>query len=138
MNLILVNRTKTRIGKALFEKLLVRAEQLLNIPHEQVELLLCDNATIQAFNRDYRGKDAPTDVLSFSLNSDDNLGQLIISVERAEEQAAELGQSLEEELKFLFTHGLLHLLGYDHETPEEESEMLKWAYQILERPPAQN
>jgi probable rRNA maturation factor len=118
----------------LFEVILQRLPQVLpGLPSQQVELWLTDNPSIQALNKQYRGKDAPTDVLSFNWDHPEVLGQLIISVDRAQEQADELGQSLNEELQFLFTHGLLHLLGYDHEDPADEALMLSKAYALLER-----
>ncbi|KYZ77030.1 rRNA maturation RNase YbeY [Anaerosporomusa subterranea] len=103
-------------------------------PQTEVSILFTDNATIHSLNRDYRGKDMPTDVLSFALNEGDEptiidgppenlLGDIIISLEKAAEQAAEYGHSLEREVAFLTLHGLLHLLGYDHETEDDRAEM---------------
>ena len=90
-----------------------------------ISLLITNDATLQALNRDYRDIDAPTDVLSFA---DDNstpfvvapgtpryLGDIAISYERVQEQAAAYGHSLTRELAYLVAHGMLHLLGYDHE-----------------------
>ena len=107
-------------------------------PEENVELLLTNNEEIHAINKQYRNIDRPTDVLSFAERESPSpdpkfLGQIIISLDRAQEQADELNQSLEEELRFLFVHGLLHILGYDHEKPEDEKVMLKEAYRILGR-----
>ncbi|MDF2501375.1 MAG: metalloprotease ybeY, partial [Anaerosporomusa subterranea] len=103
-------------------------------PQTEVSVLFTDNATIHSLNRDYRGKDMPTDVLSFALNEGDEpmiidgppenlLGDIIISLEKAAEQAAEYGHSQEREVAFLTLHGLLHLLGYDHETEDDRAEM---------------
>lgn len=131
IKLIFINETKHRISSELFKSLLRRTHG--GTSYEDVELLLTDNEGIQAYNKRYRHVDSPTDVLSFSFHDPKHLGQLIISIERAQEQAKELGQSLEEELRFLFTHGVLHLLGYDHENPEDEKKMLKRAYGILGR-----
>ncbi|MBO4798941.1 MAG: rRNA maturation RNase YbeY, partial [Candidatus Methanomethylophilaceae archaeon] len=89
---------------------------------------------IRVLNRDYRGKDAPTDVLSFPLfvEGEDRgfardpltgavlLGDIVISAERADRQAAEFGHSVQRELAFLAIHSTLHLLGYDHERSEED------------------
>lgn len=94
-------------------------------------------------NATYRDKDMPTDVLSFPMEEELAedilskgqpvlLGDIIISLERAEEQAQNYGHSLERESTFLFIHGLLHLLGYDHEVyPEEEKEMFALQDKIL-------
>ncbi|MBC7342291.1 MAG: rRNA maturation RNase YbeY [Clostridia bacterium] len=91
-------------------------------------IVLVSNESIRQLNRTYRGQDQATDVLSFSLSGTEDdpypiLGEVIISVERAAEQAQELGHSLERELAFLAVHGTLHLLGYDHETEEEAARM---------------
>ena len=77
--------------------------------------LTCDDE-LRTLNRDFLGKDAPTDVLSFPGDGATYLGDLAISADRAAEQAAEHGHSPEQEVCVLMLHGLLHLLGYDHET----------------------
>ena len=89
----------------------------------EIELLLCDDAAIRELNREYRGIDRPTDVLSFPLTEaipGTPLGSIVISLDHVERKARELGHSEEDELALLFIHGLLHLLGYDHETDEGE------------------
>ena len=85
---------------------------------------------IQTLNREFRNVDAVTDVLTFpawegeiSLSADGYLGDIMICYERAKEQAASYGHSLKRELSFLAVHGVLHLLGYDHMTEPEETEM---------------
>ena len=115
----------------------------------EVHVFFTDNAGIQAYNCQYREIDRPTDVLSFPLsdfkqgaivlscdniNPENNylsLGDVIISVERMQEQAAELGHSKTREVAFLMCHAILHLLGYDHMTPEEEAQMTKLAEDAL-------
>ncbi|AXF54693.1 rRNA maturation RNase YbeY [Salicibibacter kimchii] len=108
----------------------------------ECSLLLVDAKTIQALNRDYRGKDDVTDVLSFALNDEDAgetdpglahhmLGDIVICVEQAGHQAKEYSHSMERELCFLAIHGLLHLLGYDHGTTEEEREMFTLQEDLL-------
>jgi probable rRNA maturation factor len=102
----------------------------------EVSLTLTDDEGIRVLNRDYRRLDQPTDVLSFPLleefgdepaivgaPQDYLLGDIVISLERAVSQAADFGHSLEREVGFLFVHGLLHLLGYDHDTAEGEEDM---------------
>lgn len=134
MELTFTNSTSKKIPKKLFTDILKTLPKIVPKPvQKEVELLLTGNKEIHLLNKTYRGKDRPTDVLSFGLEDPVNLGQLVISVERAEEQAKELGQSLEEELRFLFAHGLLHLLGYDHEKPDEEKLMIQKTYQLLGR-----
>lgn len=109
------------------------ARQLLKeaeLPRAEVSLLLTDDATIQAMNRDYRGYDKPTDVLSFAQREAIQdaplppalpgqpplLGDVVISVDTAIRQAERHGVSLERELALLTVHGILHLLGYEDET----------------------
>ncbi|MCL2182917.1 MAG: rRNA maturation RNase YbeY [Chitinispirillia bacterium] len=77
-------------------------------------VILCSDCTIRRLNRRYRGKDKPTDVLSFPFGDDDLLGEVYISLQRAKVQARRFGLTYEEELKRLLIHGLLHLMGYDH------------------------
>jgi len=109
----------------------------------EVSLFFCSDATIRDLNRRYRKADKATDVLSFPqyrcreellAEGDDTLllGDIVISLERAREQAVTYGHSLKRELGFLFTHGLLHLLGYDHEEPQGSREMRQKEENILE------
>ena len=96
-----------------------------------MSLLFTGNDEIQVINRDYRGKDQPTDVISFAYHETedfdigpyDTLGDIVISMERVEEQAAEYNHSVKRELYYVLTHGLLHLLGYDHIEEEDRKEM---------------
>jgi probable rRNA maturation factor len=77
--------------------------------------LLTDDRELQRLNREFLARDYPTDVLSFPSGVDDPLGEMAISVQRAREQALEFGHSTEDEIRILMLHGLLHLLGMDHE-----------------------
>jgi probable rRNA maturation factor len=86
----------------------------------ELSLVLCSDDHIQGLNTQWRGKAAPTDVLSFPQEDEDFLGDLVISVPTAARQAAERGTPLGDELRVLMVHGLLHLLGYDHETNDED------------------
>ena len=97
-----------------------------------MSVLLCNNEVIHQLNKEYRGIDRPTDVLSFALNEGDEIdvevethliGDLIISLERTAEQAEEYGHPFERELAYLTVHGCLHILGYDHMTDEDKAEM---------------
>lgn len=101
----------------------------------EVSLTFVDNSTIKEMNNEYRQKDSATDVLSFPMSDGENfdtdpetnrivLGDIVISAERAEEQAKEYGHSLEREMCFLATHSMFHLLGYDHETSEDEEKLM--------------
>lgn len=102
--------------------------------NNEVSLVFCDDAYIQGLNKNYRGKDQPTDVLSFALNEGEEpeivdgpshilLGDIIISLETAARQAEEYNHGLEREVAYLTVHGMLHLLGYDHMTEEDKAEM---------------
>ena len=98
----------------------------------EISVTFCDNEAIRVKNAEYRGKDSPTDVLSFPMYERDELeepwenpvvlGDIVISLERAAEQAESLGHSTEREVAFLTAHSVLHLLGYDHERSKEEDE----------------
>lgn len=98
-----------------------------------VNLILTDNEYIKTINNEYRGKDEPTDVISFAYRDDpfpiidnpmEELGDIYISLERASDQAVEYDTTLADELKRLIIHGVLHLLGYDHEKSEEEEKIM--------------
>ncbi len=78
--------------------------------------LITNNRTLRKLNREFLGHDYPTDVLSFPSGSEDSLGDVAISIECAEAQAGEYGHTRLEEVRILMLHGLLHLVGYDHET----------------------
>ncbi|HWI55422.1 MAG TPA: rRNA maturation RNase YbeY [Desulfobacteria bacterium] len=109
----------------------------------EVSIVFTDDTYIRELNYQYRHKDSSTDVLSFAMeeSNDDEpdvgwdeeniLGDIIISVETAERQAKEYGHSFEREMAYLTTHGMLHLLGYDHENEEERSLMREKEEQVL-------
>lgn len=111
-------------------------------PYTEVSLVLVDDDYIHELNRDYRGIDRPTDVLSFALNEGEEpdvidgpqeslLGDIIISLPTALRQAEEFNHSLERELAFLAVHGMLHLLGYDHEEETDRQVMRQQEEHIL-------
>lgn len=109
-----------------------------------ISVSIVDNKYIHKINKKYRHIDRETDVISFAfLDNDENapklkqsgavvpLGDIYISKEKAEEQAESYGHSIKREMSFLFVHGLLHLLGYDHMTEEQEKEMFSIQERIL-------
>ncbi|TQR19286.1 rRNA maturation RNase YbeY [Psychrobacillus vulpis] len=111
----------------------------------EVSVTFVTNDTIQEINRTYRKKDVPTDVISFAMEEMGDgeieikdaelptlLGDIVISVERASEQAESYAHTFERELCFLAVHGFLHLLGFDHGTKEEEQEMFGLQETILQ------
>lgn len=121
------------------------ADQLAVKDGCEVSVTFVTNDAIQEINKTYRNKDVPTDVISFAMEEMGEgeiavidadiptmLGDIIISVERATEQAESYQHSFERELCFLAVHGFLHLLGYDHETEEQEKEMFGLQETILQ------
>ena len=106
------------------------AQKILSVsgfPEAELSILILDNAGIQQINRDYLQRDRPTNVISFAMQEGEGsglqpllLGDVVISAERAAEDAAEAGVPFEHELVFLLLHGVLHLLGYDHERGTEQ------------------
>lgn len=105
----------------------------------QLSVVFVSNKEIQRLNKTWRGKDYATDVLSFPLDLEApphglpfEIGELIISLEKAEEQAEEYGHSFERELAFLFVHGCLHVLGFDHMNSKDEKEMFGRQKEILD------
>ena len=112
----------------------LKVGELYGLGNAEVSVTLTDNAYIHTLNKQYRDIDRPTDVLSFALNESeepetvggaeiDVMGDIVISVERAREQAAEYGHSLRREVSFLTVHGMLHLMGYDHMEDADRIEM---------------
>ncbi|WP_338442855.1 rRNA maturation RNase YbeY [Bacillus spizizenii] len=135
------------------EEMLKEIENLLQFAAEregvqdqaEVSVTIVTNEDIQQINKDYRGKDTPTDVISFALEEEGEgeveivgaelppvLGDIIISADRTREQAEEYNHSFKRELGFLAVHGFLHLLGYDHMTKEEEKEMFTKQKDLLD------
>ena len=102
-------------------------------------VIIINNEEIHEMNREYRGVDRPTDVISFALEDDDTffkmeervLGDIYISIDKAKEQAECYGHNLLRELCFLTIHGMLHLLGYDHMIEEEEKVMFELQERVL-------
>ena len=122
-------------------------ERLLNyaIEHEKLNnlefnIIIVDNEKIHELNRDYRGIDRPTDVITFALEDNEDfpemdiriLGDIYISIDKAKGQAIEYGHSFLRELSFLTIHGFLHLLGYDHMNEDEEKVMFSKQEEILD------
>ena len=132
-----------------FEKLIEDCAREALIEEEmdedaEVSVTLVDNARIRELNSEYRNIDRETDVLSFPMGDEDGfevdpdtdavlLGDIVLSLEKAQAQAEEYGHSFKREVAFLITHSLFHLLGYDHMTPEEEAEMFAKQDKVLEK-----
>ncbi len=148
MQITLIDHTGTKIlnnyrkeilklGRSTLKKLELSNKYVLSV-------VLVDDKEIQKLNAQYRHLDRPTDVITFALRDnadvkqdvipdvDDELGDIFINLEAAKRQAKEYQHSLKREILFLFVHGLLHLLGYDHQTKSQEQEMFKLQHQILD------
>lgn len=120
--------------------------KMLNVQvNYEVDVSLVDDETIHQINRDYRKVDRVTDVISFAFNDDKDprdailnpevprmLGEILICLPQAKRQAEQIGNTIQRELSFLFVHGLLHLLGYDHMKSEDEAIMFPLQDRILE------
>lgn len=129
----------------LIQSVVNNAAKIGKLPRNtEVSILIVDNSYIQELNFIYRSQNKPTDVLSFAMNeAADNepdydtgsevnlLGDIVISIEQALVQSKEYGHSLERELGFLVAHGMLHLLGYDHENEEERQLMRSLEEKVL-------
>ena len=143
MQVLFDNSTDTPIDEELIKRVIAETLHYENITdNAEISFSVVDNREIHEINKKHRNIDSATDVLSFplidfnieSLPSDGSvvyLGDIIISIERAYEQAEEYGHSIERELGFLTAHSMLHLLGYDHMAPDEEKIMLKKQEEIL-------
>ena len=143
MDILFENNTNIEVNKELIEKVISESLKYENISDNcEVSVTIVDNEDIHQINLKHRGIDRATDVLSFplidfkkeSLPTDGSkiyLGDIIISIERAIEQANEYGHSIDREVGFLTAHSMLHLLGYDHMVENEEKVMFKKQEEIL-------
>jgi probable rRNA maturation factor len=123
---VLLNRQRRRrVSPSRLRRVLAGAAEALRVRGE-VSLVLAGDRLLRRLNRDYRGKDRPTDVLSFPGDGGEaGLGDVVISVETARRNARRLGRSLPQELDVLALHGFLHVLGHDHETDDGTMERLE-------------
>ncbi|MBO8442018.1 MAG: rRNA maturation RNase YbeY [Firmicutes bacterium] len=154
MNLEIFDKTKQKMDEQdlkLVKNLLDFASQKLGLTDDtEMSVTFMNNDEIQQINRQYRGLNKPTDVISFAIeedpdeedviNFDDelmkeiprNLGDIFVSIDKVHEQALDLGHSNQRELGFLVVHGFLHLNGYDHMRPTDEDEMFSLQREILD------
>ena len=120
-----------------FVDIILEHEKLENTENTYVSFLITTNDVIQNINSEYRGKDTPTDVISFAYNETENIGPFdilgdnIISAEKVTEQAKEYGHSTEREFYYVLCHGMLHLLGYDHIDDEDKKVMREKEEELL-------
>jgi probable rRNA maturation factor len=139
----LINQTENKDFVSLrpkITKINSKITQSLNLPLRfTYSLVLVDSGAIQIINRDYRKIDKPTDVISFAYNDgieaykdfSDEVGDIFVNLDYVNKQASDYGHSPEREYLFLITHGILHLLGYDHQNPNDEKIMFDLQKEIL-------
>lgn len=113
-----------------YQKIIKDVEEYFK-ENNTISVVLVNNDEIKLLNKQYRGIDSITDVLSFPEESDDYLGEVFININRVYEQAIEYSHSNEREFAFLLIHGILHLKGYDHETKADEELMFNKQNEIL-------
>ncbi|MDZ7672098.1 MAG: rRNA maturation RNase YbeY [Halanaerobiales bacterium] len=113
-----------------FKNIITKATEMEGYDGGEISVALVDNAKIRELNKKFRKKDEVTDVLSFPMD-EEILGDIIISAERALSQSKDYGHSFKREICYLVTHGILHLLGYDHKNEGEKKEMRKKEERIL-------
>ena len=141
-NVEIFNETKEEIKDLeILKPLLEYARKQENLEDTELEfsVIIIDNKKIHEINKEYRGIDRPTDVISFALEDNEEitfdhyrpLGDIYISIDKVKEQAEAYGHSEKRELAFLTVHGFLHLLGYDHMEPEDEKIMFAKQEEIL-------
>lgn len=134
------NQRKQKLPAAKLRMRLGKALEKLNLPEAELSVLFVGARAMRTLNRRYRGKDRETDVLSFSLREGrfngiqpNMLGDIVIAVPVARRQAADAGLTLQQELERLLVHGLLHLVGYDHERGAAEARSMRMKEQRLLR-----
>ena len=134
-----INETDDNIDNKLLNKVASFALEYEKVKKALVNIIIVDNVEIRKINKEYRGIDRETDVISFALEDDDTfielpirvLGDIYISIDKVKSQAIEYGHSEKREICFLTVHGILHLLGYDHMNPDEEKIMFDKQDKIL-------
>jgi len=120
-----------RFNKSKLKRFIREKLRELNVKAKEVNIVLTNDEYIKNLNRDYRGIDSATDVLSFSMDEAQLWGDIYISLDTALKQAEEQGWDLEREVKFLALHGLLHLLGYNDEDEEGYNTMMQIVEKLL-------
>lgn len=141
-NIGIFNETQEKVENLeILEPLLTYALEVENVDNLEFNVIIINNEEIHKINKEYRGIDRPTDVISFALedykdikyeNDYRVLGDIYISIDKVKEQAKEYGHSEKRELAFLAVHGILHLLGYDHMEKEDEKVMFSKQELILD------
>jgi len=131
MNVNIINQLDQEIPKDSIHQVLTVASHKLKLKEYSINIVLVNNEIIQNLNQSFRNLAVPTDVLTFPDGTLNNLGDIFISIDKVHEQSKEYGHSFDRELAFLSVHGLLHTLGYDHHTSDDEEEMFSLQETIL-------
>lgn len=137
----ITNNTNEPIDEELLYKVANYALEYEKVSNAVLNIIIVDNSYIHKINKEYRGVDRETDVISFALEDDDTfvklpirvLGDIYISIDKVKSQALEYGHSEKRELSFLTVHGILHLLGYDHMNINDEKVMFQKQEDILDK-----
>ena len=133
IKLHIINYANSSSYSSFMKEVAKQASIDLKIEDERVlNVVISDNSFIKEYNKNYRNIDKETDVLSFPSDEEGELGDIIISIDRAKDRAKEYGHSLKRELSFLLCHGILHCLGFDHQTKDEEEVMFSLQEKILD------
>jgi len=134
MRLLWQNTTKHRLAR--FKQVALEyvndVTVRFQLAHDEVSIIIVSKRRIQQMNRDYRNINNPTDVLTFQ-GDDSYLGDIVICYDIAVEKARELQQTVDQYMSFCIVHGLLHAVGYDHQTNETYDEMMDLQEQVIQR-----
>lgn len=131
MEIKYINQKEFKVDTAYFEGFLKKLEGSVKTEQGILNVVFVNDQYIQALNKTYRGKDRPTNVLSFTYGADGLLGEVYVSVETAKRQAKKFRHPLADELIQLIVHGILHVHGYDHEEEEDYKKMFALEKKIL-------
>ena len=141
-NVLVINNLRCDLSKynKVFNKIMKETINLLGLEDNlSMSVSFVSENLIRKYNRDYRNIDKITDVISFAMEDSDGfsydsreIGDIFICYKRAIKQSVDYGHSLDREISFLFTHGLLHLLGYDHMNEEDEKKMFGLQKELLD------
>ncbi len=127
MKIQVINRTKNKIDVDKIVELSnnILSEENLLEKNSYINIVITDDEEMTEYNKKFRNKDGPTDVLSFEYGlNEETIGDIVISYETVARQAPEYNNSMETELYLMIIHGILHLLGYDHEKNEKEAKIM--------------
>ncbi|MFH0838513.1 MAG: rRNA maturation RNase YbeY [Patescibacteria group bacterium] len=126
-----LNQEELKVDTASFLSYINKLSESIEAMDGVLNVVFVNDKYIRALNKAYRGKDEPTDVLSFSYGPDDLLGEVYVSVETAGRQAKDQKHTLADELVRLIVHGILHIHGYDHEDDEDCKKMIATEKMVL-------